>query len=130
MAKKPPARPDNKPVQQIGRAEVSWSGPLPPPAALEQFDRIIEGGASRILAMAEREQTHRIEAEKAAISAEIKDTKRGQWLGALIPVIAVCGAIYTAFLGASPWVSIALVSVPVLGMVKAIINGRGSPKGE
>jgi uncharacterized membrane protein len=124
MAKKPPARPDNKQDQQIRRSEIAWSGPLPPPAALEHFDRIIEGGASRILAMAEREQTHRIDTEKNAISAEIADTKRGQWLGAVITVIAVCGAIYTAIQGAHPLVSIALVGVPVLGLVKAIISGR------
>lgn len=53
-----------------GIISAHWSGPLPPPADLEKIDRIVPGGADRLLCMAEREQIHRIE-----------DAKRGQYLG-------------------------------------------------
>ncbi|WAR43739.1 DUF2335 domain-containing protein [Methylomonas rapida] len=50
-----------KPVTHNTRTDtkvsVGWSGPLPPPAALEQFDTIIENGAERIFKMAEAEQS-------------------------------------------------------------------------
>lgn len=108
--------------QQVLRAE--WSGPLPPPAALEKFNQIIPGGADRILAMAEKEQTHRIEYEKTGLSATVNESKRGQWLGAFISLVAVVGSVYSAHIGAHWAVSLALVGVPVLGLVRAIIKPK------
>ncbi len=111
--------------------QISWSGPLPPPAALEHFDRIIEGGASRILAMAEAEQSHRIDMERATLGAEVADQRRGQWLGATVAGLCVLGAMISVYLGADWRVSIAFLGVPVLGIVKALINGRrGQSAGE
>jgi Predicted membrane protein (DUF2335) len=68
-----------RPVTSIVSAH--WSGPLPPPADLERIDQIIPGGADRLLCMAEREQTHRIE-----------DARRGQYLGWSL----AAGAVITA----------------------------------
>ena len=100
---------------------LGWSGPLPPPAALQQFDSIIENGAERIFKMAEAEQSARLAREEEAIR---QDNKRGHWLGFIIALAAVIAASATAYFGAHPSVSIALVGVPILGIVKAIINSR------
>ena len=108
---------------QIISAE--WQGPLPPPAVLERFNEIVPEGAERIFRMAEAEQKHRIEMEQRGLAAEISDTKRGQFLGTLIAAVALIAAAYCATIGA-PWiVSVALVSIPIMGVVKAIID-RGS----
>jgi predicted membrane protein DUF2335 len=89
------------------------SGPLPPPSELEKIDRIIPGGADRLLRMAEKEQTHRIE-----------DAKRGQYLGWSLAAGAVIAAALVS-LCHGPWqVSVALVGIPVLGAVHALIQGR------
>lgn len=116
---------ENQPaVQHQSSTQISWSGPLPPPAALEHFDRIIPNGASRILAMAETEQTHRVAMETAALDAEIADQRRGQWLGASVAILCVLAAAFSAYHGA-PWqVTVAFLGVPVLGIVKALVNGR------
>lgn len=103
-----------------------WSGPLPPPAALEKFNLIIPGSADRILAMAEKEQVHRIGYEKTGLDATVAESKRGQFLGAAISAIAILGAVYAAYVGANWIVSIALVGVPVLGLVRAIIRPRSN----
>ena len=90
-----------------------WSGPLPPPAELEKIDQIIPGGADRLLRMAEKEQTHRID-----------DAKRGQYLGWSLAAGAVIAAAVVS-LCHGPWqVSVALVGIPVLGAVQALIQGR------
>lgn len=123
-----PSKTANKHVTEAHRAEVSWTGPLPPPAALEHFDRIIPGGASRILEMAEREQSHRIKLENSMLASETSDTRRGQWFGAGVAFAALIGAVLTVLYGAHPSVSIALVSVPVLGIVKALVDGRSSKR--
>ncbi len=90
-----------------------WSGPLPPPAELERIDQIIPGGADRLLRMAEQEQIHRIE-----------DAKRGQYLGWSLAAGAVVAAASVS-LCHGPWqVCVALVGIPVLGAVQALIQGR------
>lgn len=53
---------------------ANWSGPLPPPGALQQFNVIIPNGAERIMAMVEQEQAHRIAIESKALRAEVVDT--------------------------------------------------------
>ena len=96
-----------------------WSGPLPPPSELEKIDQIIPGGADRLLRMAEKEQAHRIE-----------DAKRGQYLGWSLAAGAVIAAAVVS-LCHGPWqVSVALVGIPVLGAVHALIQGRKEKSGK
>ena len=94
-------------------------GPLPPPSELEKIDQIIPGGADRLLQMAEKEQAHRIE-----------DAKRGQYLGWSLAAGAVIAAAVVS-LCHGPWqVSVALVGIPVLGAVHALIQGRKEKSGK
>ena len=37
---------------------ASFSGPLPPPELLKQYDEVVPGAADRIISMAEAEQAH------------------------------------------------------------------------
>jgi hypothetical protein len=101
-----------------GIISAHWSGPLPPPAELEKIDQIIPGGADRLLRMTEKEQIHRID-----------DAKRGQYLGWSLAAGAVlAAAVVSLFHG--PWqVSVALVGIPVLGAVQALIQGRREKSG-
>lgn len=111
-----------QPQQQI--LAQNWQGPIPPPGALEHVDRIVPGGADRLIRMAEQQQAHRIAMEASLIQSNIVDTSRGQIFGVVVALVAVVGAIYLAATGA-PWqVPVALVSVPILGVVKALIDGR------
>ena len=52
------------------RIEASWSGPLPPPEALQRYDAIMPGAAKRIFEMAERRHQHQIDQEKSIIDLE------------------------------------------------------------
>lgn len=127
----PSAPTQAKLVSRLISSHQEWSAPLPPPAALEQYDKIVPGGADRILQMAERAQAHRMECERIAlecgrleIGPSLKMGSRGQWLGWTLAVIAIVGAAACGIWGA-PWqVSVALVGVPVLGAVQAIVEGR------
>lgn len=113
-------------------------GPLPAPQELLQYDQLLPGSADRIIAMAEREQAHRINVEDLAHRAEIRHRDEivgsqrevaraaftsdliGQILGWVIAAGCVAGAVYTAYIHANPWVSIALVSLPVASIIKAV----------
>jgi uncharacterized membrane protein len=126
MAARPPQTTDKPNQPQITLQAQQWTGPLPPPAALEQFERVIPGSAERILQMAEREQAHRIGQENKGLRAEIEDSTRGQWLGGIVAFSAIAGAALNSVFG-GPWqASVALVGVPILGAVQAFIRGRES----
>jgi uncharacterized membrane protein len=101
-----------------------WQGPLPPPGALRQFDEIIPGGAQRIFEMVEREQAHRIQHEQQKLSATVGDFRRGQWMGYTLGIVCVAASAYTAYIGAHPTVSIALVSLPIMAAIRGFLNKR------
>ena len=46
-----------------------------------EYDRVLPGSADRILAMAEKEQAHRVSMEDIALRASAKDSKFGQYFG-------------------------------------------------
>ena len=48
--------------------QVRFQGPLPPPAILEHYDRIVPGAAARILVMAENQSKHRQVLERRVIN--------------------------------------------------------------
>ena len=101
-----------------------WSGPLPPPAALNQFNTIIPNGAERIMAMVETEQKHRITSEGRILTASIADNVRGVWIGFVLAGLAIGGAIFTAYLDTHPAVSIALVSLPLVLLIQAFVGKK------
>jgi uncharacterized membrane protein len=87
-------------IQKQVLAEVhSHSGPLPPPAILDQYDQVAPGTAERIISMAENQMLHRQEIEKQVISSEIEDSKRGLHYGLLIGLVAVIGGTTCIALG-------------------------------
>ncbi len=69
-----------------------------------------------------------MDVERVTNVAAIEDTGRGQWLGVDIALAAIIASVMTILLD-GPWqVAVALVGVPVLGAVQALIRGRESDK--
>jgi len=122
--KHPPAPPPSEQPSNGKVVSANWSGPLPPPGALQQFDTIIPNGAERIMGMVEREQLHRMELDKATVRAEILDTIGGKVLGAVMTLAAVAGAVYTASIGAHWAVSVAIVGVPITALIGRFIKSK------
>ena len=112
---------------RVGQVTVSashWVGPLPSPEALREFDRIVPNGAARIMAMAESEQSHRISMEQSGQNAAISETRRTQYLGATISLVAIVGAIGVALYTKDWIVPCALLSLPVMSVVRALLQSR------
>jgi uncharacterized membrane protein len=117
----------NQVVHTITQAQ--WQGPLPPPEALERFNQIIPNGADRIVAMAEAEQRHRANHESVALQARIREARRGQYAGVLLSALCIVGAAALEYFGAHTGVAVALLSMPVMSFLSAIVN-RSSAKSE
>ncbi|WP_311945309.1 DUF2335 domain-containing protein [Halomonas piscis] len=107
----------------IERVEVSqFSGPLPPPGVMADYDRIVPGAAERILQMAEREQDFRHRGDERA-HEYLKDELRtssitqriGQVAGTCIALGSLLVACFAFSVGASGYgVAIVFAEIAVL----------------
>jgi len=80
-------------VQRQLSVQHVFSGPIPPPTELAQYESIHTGLADRIVAMAEKQMMHRQELERLVITGEGKRAELGQ-IFAL--VVAICGLVVAA----------------------------------
>jgi len=74
----------------------SFSGPLPPPSLLRQYDKVIPNAGERFLIMVEQETQHRRSQETARLQAEIDDQdaqrseiRRGQIFALIIALAGI-----------------------------------------
>ena len=73
----------------VRREELSFSGPLPHPEILRQFEQVAPGAAERIIKMAEDQSSHRRDLEKKVIDSDISRSKWGQILGFIIATVGL-----------------------------------------
>ena len=103
----------------------SFSGPIPAPDLLRQYDTVIPGAAERILSMAERDAKHQQDIEQLAIKYATSETRRGQWFGLIIGVCAlVMTAISLAF--GSENTAMVIGGSTIVGLVTVFVVGRTS----
>jgi uncharacterized membrane protein len=74
--------------------QKSFSGPLPAPEDFMAYKNVMPDAPERILAMAERQSQHRINTETKIVESGIRESKRGQLLGATIVIgCLICSVI-------------------------------------
>ena len=71
------------------QAAMRYSGPLPPPEALERYNQILPGAAERIIAMAESQHAHRQGLEKHVIESNVSAQRLGTILGFVVAMTAI-----------------------------------------
>lgn len=119
-----PLEPSSPPQVDSQLLSTHWISPLPPPGTLLLFNQVIPDGANRIMLMIEQELAHRIAHESRALGAAITDFRRGHWLGVGFGALSVLAAAVTAYFGAHPTVSIALVGLPLAAVIQNIVSRR------
>ena len=63
--------------QVVQVSAAAFSGPLPHPSLLEQYNKVIPNAAERILRMAEQEGEHRHYIERELVDAQASQLKMG-----------------------------------------------------
>ena len=129
----PPRRPGVDPSANVLVAQQirqQFSGPLPHPATLREYDEIVPGAAKEIIQSFTAEGNHRRARELREVAmcedwarADIGLQKRGQILGFIIAVIGVGGGLYVAATG-SPAAGAAVSSVSLAAIVLAFLRQR------
>jgi uncharacterized membrane protein len=97
---------------------LSFIGPLPPPNILRGYNEVIPGAAERILAMAENQQSHRIQIESAVVQENCKSQRRGLIFGFVITMTVVLGGFFLIYKGksATGLISVVLALVSLVGI--------------
>jgi len=72
---------------------AAFSGPIPHPSILVQYNQIAPNAADRIIGMAEKQSDHRQEIEKKVINSEIINSTLGLLCGFLIGLSAIVGGV-------------------------------------
>ncbi|MFA4971711.1 MAG: DUF2335 domain-containing protein [bacterium] len=75
-----------------------YSGPIPPPEAMEKYNQILPGAADRILKMAEQQSQHRQGLENSVVKGNLSHQRWGLIVGAIITiVVTVAGTILALY---------------------------------
>ena len=73
---------------------MSYSGPIPHPMLLKEFNDVIPNGADR---MAEKQSEHRINIEDKVVNANNRDSFLGVVFAGIIAILIVLGAIFLIY---------------------------------
>lgn len=116
----------SQPVQLTGEpgvVTVTYSGPLPPPSAMAEYERVLPGAAERILVMAEKAAAHHQAIDVQAQKLIGQDVLRGQLLGFSIAAAGLLVSGYAIYKG-YPAVAGAIVAAIMTGGVGVFVVGR------
>lgn len=115
-----------KVMKIMGRKE-EYSGPIPHPNHLRQYEEIVPGSGDRLIKMTESQVIHRQNNENKIIDCEIKNKNRGQIFGFILALIGLLGGFSLIFYGKDgAGIGTLIGSVAVL--VLAFIYGKVSEK--
>lgn len=113
------------------RAELqaTWTGPLPPPAALQAFDEAAPGSAALIIQEFQAEAAHRRALELGQAKLIARETHVGQALAIAYALAALGVAAYAASVGAE-WIGSIVGGGVILSGIVAFLRGRATPPRE
>jgi|HubBroStandDraft_6_1064221.scaffolds.fasta_scaffold73669_5 uncharacterized membrane protein len=79
--------------------EIKYEAPLPPPAMMEHYERILPGSADRIIAMAEKQSQHRQFVERQVVEANLTSERLGQIFAFVLGLLGLVGGLALAYTG-------------------------------
>jgi uncharacterized membrane protein len=113
----------------VTQRQESWSGPLPPPQALQAFEDIAPGTAAKIIEEFQAEAAHRRSQENAQLRLVAAETLIGQVSAILFALGGLAVTAYAAFVGAE-WIGSIVGGGMIVSGVIALRAGRGTENGE
>jgi uncharacterized membrane protein len=110
------------PIAHVASTTV-FSGPLPPPHWLAEYERIHPGLAHRLIEQAEVEASHRRMLTDLRVSSESRHASRGQWMafGLSLSSLGLAGWLATT---AGPWAATPFALTALTPIVAAFLKQR------
>jgi uncharacterized membrane protein len=121
---------DDEKSKQHLEIQARYSGPLPPPKYLEEYNRISPGSAEKIIIMAEKQSEHRRRMEEKFLDGQLSDAKgdrferkRGQIFGFIISVVCIFVSGFLAIKGYTTY-AVTIGGGTLISLVSLFILGR------
>lgn len=102
---------------------TAYSGPLPPPATLAEYERVVPGLAERIVVQFEEQGRHRRTLELKVVESNATAQLRGQIVGGVIAIAAMVTAIVLMAMGLTT-AGIVLFIADFATLAAVFITGR------
>ena len=111
-------------------AAEAFVGPLPPPDAMEHYDKTLKGAADRIMKMAEEEQSHCHQIALRELEHSHRGIRHGQYLSAVVAISCIAGSVLCALNG-QPWIAgiVLIPLLPSLSFLRHLFSGRSTGNG-
>lgn len=107
----------------------TWSGPIPPPGALQRFNEIVPGAAERILNMAEKQLDHRMQMEETVVKGDSRRSYLGLTAGFILSAAIIAGGVFLVANGHDMAGGL-LVGVNIVGLAGVFVYGTHSRRAE
>ena len=102
---------------------MQYSGPIPPPEMMREFEAIVPGAADRILKMAELQEVHRHLLEKTHVRGNLFSQYIGQISGLLIGLAGIGSGTFLLYAGRS-LEGFGAMFGPLAGLAAVFVYGR------
>ena len=121
-------------MHQIGSLRVEhFSGPLPPPHILGEYNKIVPGSGEILFDLAIEHQRQRIEHEEKVLNAVLQKERRGAWLGFALALAMMLLSAFAIYMG-SDLVGFALIATSIVSLAGVFlyshISARADPQEE
>ncbi len=113
----------------IEARSMSFSGPIPHPSLLAQYNDVVPDAADRIIRMAEEQAIHRQYLEKKVVQSDVDRSKTGQVGAVLVTFFFTSLAAFLVEKG-HPIEAVAIVGVNLSTLVYIFITGKKEQKKE
>ena len=90
---------DVPPATTTRTVQAHYSGPLPPPVILREFDQIVPGGAERLIVLVEQDAAHERQIESTLVLGEFRERRRGQICALIIALFVVAVSAFVIVSG-------------------------------
>jgi uncharacterized membrane protein len=110
-------------------ASFSYSGPLPPPSQLREYEDVLPGAADRIIRMAETQAEHRQDIEKVAVKGGNRRSWWGLWTGFVICIV-VLGLSTAIILSGYQVAGTVLGGIDLVALASVFVIGRADQRRE
>lgn len=112
---------------QVTAETAIFSGPIPHPRILEQYEKILPGSADRIIKMSENQSNHRQRLENFLVGNRLRNEMIGMLSGFVLAIVTIVGGIWCILIGKA-LSGLAAVITPLIGLVSVFIYTKISDK--
>ncbi|HEU4559450.1 MAG TPA: DUF2335 domain-containing protein [Longimicrobium sp.] len=128
-ARQPSLKHEEPRAPQVMVARSLFSGPVPPPDLLAEYELIVPGAAKYFFEALERQSLHRQEMERTAFATAIRHERMGMWLAFVIAMVVIASGTFLIHEDKDPQ-GLSLIVVTMASLCEVFVYSRAKRRAE